>query len=142
MAKMFPQLLRKSAIAIVDVVIIIFVKIVANEYIRITILIKIGNGEAKTITVGAPINARFGTDIDKMAPIITKQPVPRPIISLIPNIHFAIGFFGMHRLIEKVHIQIPVQIIIEKGRMGTERVEIQPIFLCTFNKSIVALVDV
>src|SRR3982751_6100046 len=117
--------LRESAVAVVDVEVVITLKIVGDIEIGTTIVIEITRDDAQPVSVDSVMQSGSIGDVGKMAAVVPKQlitdslplsRIPHPTSRRSPPAHRLPLL--MRRVIEQVHIQIAVAIVIEEQRLG------------------------
>ena len=144
--------LTKSAIFLVDIEVVSFIKIVGYVDIWVKVSIKIGDQNTKTKSDKTSVNAGFFADIHKFTVVIAQQhiahtlkniwntfPVLRPYISLFRITKAANGDVA---IVEDIGVQIPILVIIKKGGMCGKACFGQVVFFCFFGKGQIPIVDV
>ena len=118
MTKMFRTAFCKCSVAIVDIVIIVFMKIITNINIIPSIIIQISNRNTQSITQAALINAclcRYICKFSGCIQIISIHPAARIGIKFSPVDGVNNIFIGMMRLIQYKTIQVAIVVIIKKN---------------------------
>ena len=131
----------------VDVEVVIFKKVVTNINVGITVVIDVAYGKPKSIPDGSLEDTGFLGYIDKSSILIFKKDIARHGIDDFSFGPFSVGTIGVYGVVKEVHVQITVQVVIEKGSLGRIAYKVQTIFLGFFLKywdafCVVPLIDV
>src|SRR5687768_13003574 len=71
--KRLPAKFLKSSIAAIDIKIVVFVKIIADKDIRISIEVEVRYCHSQSVSIDTAKNIGFLTHIDKIATVIAKE---------------------------------------------------------------------
>src|SRR5690606_37259 len=107
-----------------------------------SIQVEVRYGQSQAITVYAPVNPGLFTDIHKAAVVVAQQFVPGLLAPFKAEVELAKGVLGVYRMVEQVHIQVPVQVVVKKDGIGAVGIKIQSIFPGAFGKGAVPIVDI
>src|SRR5688572_16430936 len=105
------QFIFKSAIALIDIEIILFVKIIADVYVGIHVAIQIANRDPKTISNFNAGNTSIFAYINKMSFVVSHQFVTERI-SYFPR-RVQVKFVHVHKTVVKyIRVKITIEVIV------------------------------
>ena len=93
------KLFRESTITIVDIIVIVFVKIIAHVYIIPSVIVKIGDTQSQSIPDGATQQTGFFAHISKPASLVLHQLITRFIIPQVAQGGRSIGTRAVNGLV-------------------------------------------
>ena len=145
MGDVFPQFLREGTVSPVHVQIIVLMEVVGDINIGISVMVQVADTYAQAIADLAAVYPCLRGNIGKMMfsfrQIVAVETVACPGILFIPQLRPSIAAGGMNRVVEQVHVQVTVQIVIKKSSLRGEALEIQTIPPGLFPEGQVSLVD-
>src|SRR6185503_15076221 len=118
MVKMLATRFSKSAVMVVDVVIIVFVKVIADVNIFPSVIIQIPHGHAEAVAQCAAVYTSLLCHINKVAIVIQVKPAARKLINLSAQAGIAVGVHRMIGLVQQKTVELPIVVIVKKSSLG------------------------
>ena len=134
--------LRKRAIAVVVVQKIVFLKVVRDVQVGAAIAIEVARHHTEPIAEGAAVDAGRGAHVHEVAMVVAIQPVARAGIARGARRRCARAVLRVHRVIEQVHVEVAVAVVIEEQRLCGVALELQSILRRPIGEGAVAIVDI
>jgi hypothetical protein len=121
----FPE----SSISLIDVQVVILMEIIRDVEVGITVQVDVGNTDAQAVSDDGTVDPGRPRDIREPASVVTEHPVARQAVVIVPVIRpFIESAVVTKRMVEEIHVEIPVEVLIEEGSLGTEPGEIKSVF--------------
>ena len=110
----------KAAIPPVQVQVIVFKEIIPYIDIWKSVIIQVADPEAQPVSGFPLVDAGLYADIRETAPVVPVQPVPGKRVRDTPLGTLAIRAVRVDGLVQEEEVQVPVQVLVKKGRLGGE----------------------
>ncbi len=135
MGKMRFQRFGKCAVPVVSVEIIALEKIIGHIQIGPAVSVEIAGYHIESECNLAAVNTRLDTHVDKSLPIVAIQFVTASLMTAIAYVTHPETAHFARRIVDEVHIQVPVPVVIEKRRMDGKSRIVEAIGSSLFGKT-------
>ena len=142
MPDLFGQRLGEGAVAVIDVQIVVALKIVGDVDVRATVHVEIADDDAEAIPIDSVVQSRPIRDIGEMTAVVSEQPVARARAARARLSLCLDRPLAMRRVIQQVHVQIAITVVVEEDCLGRISDVLESILLRSVGESAVAVVDV
>ena len=138
----FGDRLGESAVAVIDVEVVVALEIVGDVEIGAAVAVEVAGDDAEPVTVDAVVQAGGVGHIGEVIPVVAEQPVAgaRPAIPGLRALFDAA--LGMRGVVEQVHVEVAVTIVIEEQRLGGVTDVLEAVLFGAIGERSVAVVDV
>ena len=134
--------LGKRAVTVVDVEKVVLLEVIGDVQVGAAIEVHVARDHAQAVPLDAPVDVGLGAHIHEMAPVVAEQPVAGPRMAWLALRVRALPALGVGGVVEEVHVQVAVAVVVEKHGLGGVAGEVESILLGAVGEGAVAVVDV
>ena len=134
--------LGEGAVAVVEVEEIVLLKVVRDVQIGAAIEVQIARDDAQAESFDAAVDARLLAHIHEVAAVVSEEAISRPRRALGAGRPPTDGPLGVGRVVQEIHVQVAVAVVVEEEGLGGSADVVEPVFLRAVGEGPVAVVDV
>ena len=134
--------LGKSPVAVVDIEVVVPLEIVCDVNVRASIVVEIAGDDTESVAVDSVVQAGRIGDVGEVIAIVPEQAIARARVlraALRLRLDRALG---VRRVIEQVHVEITVPVVIEEQRLRRIADVLQSVLLGAIGEGPIAVIDV
>ncbi len=133
--------LGERAVAVVVVEKIVFLEIIRDVEIGTAVAVQVARHDAQTVSLHATIDVGLVAHVDKVTAVVSIQAIARARVTRHALRVHAARPLGVHGVIQHIHVQIPVAVVVEEQRLGAVADVVESVLARPVGERAVAIID-